>query len=417
MKPNKIILFLIAFYPFVAFLAQTFFNLHVQLLLLSIIVTGLFLNFFVNKEIKRPSNYTLYYFLFIAYATLLDFTRDDLFGSGYNLLFTLPLLFYLDQVKINESFKNVLNKYLIFVVLISVLVIFIQQVYRPNFFVSTKAFERIASENIYTQRLPSIYTWVSATSNLFSFAPLLSIVVGEYINKRNIKLAVYFAVLGLVFAFLAKGRATVLYVLIVVFQLFLYSGIRISKLLRNSIISVILILVVYNMLIIFGIPLDDILFYRFFEGGRDLENTSVYARIKNFNFFFKNVKDFWLFGAGNEFSYSLKQEMDRKSNAMLLGMLDPFFRYGVFGAFFYFLFLTNVIKKFYKTARLTANWGPFLGIMGFVAVNFTANAIHFFQIGLIFLLVYEKFYRQQFIFHQIVARNKINKPEIILQGL
>jgi len=413
-KTNKIFLSLIAFYPFVAYFAQSLFSLNVIILLFVIILIGIIFEILNNKNLQLPDTTILYYFIFIIYLTILDYFRGDLYGCGYYLIFTLPALYYFRSVKITIKFKNRLTKYFIFTVIISFIVIIIQQVYNSTFFVAPRWSDRLETDLSYVVRLPSIFTWISMTATLFTFPPLLGLVINEYINRKNLRLVILFTVIGFAFAILSRSRATLLYILIISLQVFFYSGSRLSRKIRNFILVIVMLFLSYNLLILIGIPVDKIVFFRFFEGGKEIESTTIYARVNNFNFFFDNIKEFWKFGVGNDPGYSLEMTMNRRSNAMLIGLLDPFFRYGIVAEILFLVFLYRITKQFYITAKLTSNWAPFLGIIGFIAMNFTANAYHLFQIGLLFLFAYDKYYREQYLEYRKFTLQKLKQsPSLV----
>ena len=75
--------------------------------------------------------------------------------------------------------------------------------------------------------------------------------------------------------------------------------------------------------------------------------------------------------------------------------------------FLYLLFLFYLIKKLYRTARLSNNWGAFVGFLCFLFANFTEDINHFIEPGLVFMLIFNKYYESK-----LVKRKRIKLKEI-----
>jgi len=50
------------------------------------------------------------------------------------------------------------------------------------------------------------------------------------------------------------------------------------------------------------------------------------------------------------------------------------------------------MKRLYNRAKFTDYWPPFFGFLGFVIANFTLVNFSLFHYGLIFLLVFDRYY-------------------------
>ena len=390
LNPSSILILIIYSFPILAFLfsiPNEFGIVKFSLIFLPLLFA---LNLFAHRKIKLD-NYSKIFLVYFLYINILDLLRGEFLLYGYGYLLSMFFFLLLSQIKEESLRKYLSSKFLALIVVLSFAVIIVQAGISNTFFTPSSWQDRFYSNLGITDRLPSIYGFISATSPIMSFAPILSIVLADSIVKSRLKLFIIFSVMGIIFGFLTRGRANFIYVVLVVSQILFYRKSKNIKTAAYAFVVFMVPLLTFFILSYLEVPIGDIVFYRFLEGGSSLDSSTIFARISNFDFFVRNISEFWIFGAGTKFDVTLSLDMNRQSNSMLIGLIDPFFRHGIFAFSLYLLFLILTIKEFYLTARRTNNYGILLGFLGFVFVNITLNAPHIFQMGIMLLFLYNKY--------------------------
>ena len=85
------------------------------------------------------------------------------------------------------------------------------------------------------------------------------------------------------------------------------------------------------------------------------------------------------------------------SSHIHVGYLSHLVYYGIVGCFFLFGFLYLLMKELYNTAKNTNYWGSFFAFMVFLWSFATMSESSIFYPGLIFALIFDKYFRDNII--------------------
>jgi len=357
-----------------------------------------------SSQLKFPK-YLVFYFLFILYVFYSAFIQlkgefkvtflfSNFLIGGFNMMFiieniSIPKKYYRNLVKISKV-----------VLVIAFFVIIIQQVFNKNFFVNTKYIDDLSVTAESKDRLPSIYSWISSMAIGFGFVPLFILVI-EDLDRQKRKV-LFLVVLGIIFSFLSRDRWILLNSLLVLVLLFINHKDKSLRIIKYSIIIPLLFGFSFFALELSGINTDKIIQERILESDKkDISQKSAGTRILAFyafnRFFWDNpiqgrgdVK-YGMGGTGKN-DYKLRSFLRGRSSQMHVGYLALLYRYGLIGGFLFLSFLFLLLKKLYKNTEITGVWAPFLGMLGFALANLTLVYFPVFQMGLILVLVADKYY-------------------------
>jgi len=376
------------------------------------------------KRVIFPK-YLLFYILYAAYTYVSEFIfLDREFKGTYlfsnRLLGGIALLFIIENIYIPHKFFRSTLKYHTGILFFAFVTILIQQTFMPDFFVNPDTSHVSVGEfDANEGRLPSIYSW---TGNLlvtgFAFVPMFLILIEDLQFKRK-KIFIW-VILGLLFCFLTKNRWIMLNAILVFFLIFKHNKNKSKQFFKYAIILPLTVIIVTFSLKPLGVDLQSIAEDRVLESGKKagFENKSASSRLLAFTLFGKVFMDNPIFGIGDikygmagtgEQDYKLMKMLNGKSSQLHVGYLSLFYMFGLVGGGFFLLFLYFILRKFYINAKKTGKWAPFLGILGFAIANLTLVTFHFFQIGLLFALVTDRYYMQ------IFERNKLLKRRLHAQ--
>lgn len=290
------------------------------------------------------------------------------------------------------------------ILIIAVIVIIIQQVFDPNFFVRDDLSEALFTDRGSSEsRLISIYSFMGVMSAGLGFVPIFILVV-EYLDKRKKKILIWLT-LGLLFAILTKARWVMLNTLLVFFVLLIGHKDKSKRILKYFLIFPLLLVLGSFALTSTGLNVTGIIEERILEKDKDINDKSAGTRLLAFTIFNKFFWDHPFLGAGNvkygmggtgENEYKLRRALNKKSSQLHVGYLSLLYRYGLIGAFFLLGFLYLLLRKLYKDSRQTRYWAPFLGVLGFALANLTLVFFTFFQMGLLLVLLANKYYLKQY---------------------
>ena len=104
---------------------------------------------------------------------------------------------------------------------------------------------------------------------------------------------------------------------------------------------------------------------------------------------------------GLTFGQMITDEIKRASQAIgsshiHVGYLSHLVAYGIVGCFFLFGFWFLLVKKLYRTAKQTNYWGSFFAFLTFLWAFATFSHSSIFLYGLIFALVFNKYFEDKF---------------------
>jgi len=397
---NKISrLFLIIFFPFLPFWGWFFFSFSkipfgAFLFFLSLPIVFLLL---LSPKIKFPG-YLLFFISFTFYHLLSSYIIDPKPSLAYWIKFILRddnvlaclLFFIIENTHFDEKFIRRMNRSILFIVLVSLMVSFIQVRY-PSFFVSPVIAQD--PENVYfsQNRISSIYSWLRSNSLGITFPILVAILLSFYSNKKMILLLIVIS--GIVVSFLTKARYIMLSAIIVFSQLLFTSKIK----LRNKIYifliftgSVFILPVVAKAI---GYDIQQVIDDRILEKETDM--GSAKARILSFSVFLKVFPDHPIFGVGPETKWEVVQLLRGAAPIIHVGYLSYLYYYGLAGSFLFFVSLFLLLKRAWIVGKKHEFWGGFYGLLAFSFANATMVYFNFSETGIILLVVYLRYFNEQ----------------------
>lgn len=399
--------------PFIAYVSYEFMKIDFKtsftvLTYLGTMLIILFSN--KNNPIKFPK-YLFFYLLFIFYVYYSEFFfLDRDFNFKYlvsnHLIGSFNLLFIVENISISKKYYNFLFKTSKIIIILAVLVIFIQQTFDLKFFVRhdlAAEMERIGDNK---SRLMSIYSYTGLLANGLSFVPIYLLIVEDLQLKNKRKKVFIWIIVGIFYAVLTKSRWILLNFFMVFFVLLLSNEYKIKSLLTYLVLVPIILLASYITLNIAGVNAEGILKERILESDKaDISQTSAGTRILAVqifnNLYWKNS----IFGVGDskygmgsndrsKWNYELRNALRGRSSQIHVGYLSLFYIFGLVGGIFFLAFLILLLKGLYEGAKMTHFWSPFFGVLGFAAANLTLVTYSFFEMGLIFAVLANKYFIQ-----------------------
>lgn len=380
--------------------------------LFSYIGVFLILIFHSNKHPIKLPKYLVFYLLFICYVFYTDLYRlnrtfkvDFLFSNV--LIGAFNYMFIIENIHISKKKYAFIIKYSKYILFVAILVIVIQQIYDPNFFVRSQSrFENLLSIGETENRLASIYSWIGGLISVgFCFVPIYLLIV-EDLEKKN-KDTMVLIIAGLLFAFLSKARWIMVNTLMVFFLLFLNHKGRVTRLFKLLFILPLIFFMSFLFFKSLGVDVEGIVNDRVLnkkEGG--ITKGSAGSRILAIEAFDKLYWENPFFGVGSirygmggtgKQDYKLRSILKGRSSQIHVGYASLLYTYGLVGALFFLSFLFLLLKKLYLNAKITGYWAPLLGFLGFALANMTLVAYSVFEMGFIIALVVDKYYSQSFI--------------------
>ncbi len=411
-KYNHFLINVIVFAPFVAFFTITYLNMDFGRIMQAFSYLGVLLLLFLRRReysIKFPK-YLLFYLLFILYIFYSTFIRLDrdfkvMYLFSFSPIGAFNFMFIIENLSISKKHYKFLIRNSKNILIIAVLVIIIQQVFNKSFFVNPNWLEKdfILSSSGTTDRLPSIYSWISVHALGFGFVPVFLLIV-EKLDKEKKNLMLWI-ISGIVFTLFSKSRWIMVNVLLVFFIIFIHNRYKVKHLFKYLIILPFIMLMSLFALNYVGIDASGIIKDRVLESNKkDLSQKSAGTRIlafKAFDLFYWNHPLFGIgpvkygMGGTNKQDYKLRSFLRGRSSQIHVGYLSLFYMYGMIGGFFFLSFLFLILNKLYQNAKITGIWAPFMGFFGFALANLTLVTFSVYEMGLFIVLIADKYYSQQ----------------------
>jgi len=309
------------------------------------------------------------------------------------------MMFIIENIKISKKYYYTILNISKNILIIAVVVIIIQQILNPYFFVRT---DLIGEDDIndLTERLPSIYSWVGGLTMGLGFVPVFILIVEE-LDKRKKKIIIWI-IAGILFAFLTKARWVLLNALLVLVILFVNHKNKALKFVKFALFTPILFGAIIVSLDFSGINATGILKERILETDKkNISQTTAGTRILALyalnEFFWDNpvlgkgdIK-YGMGGTGKQ-DYKLRKFLGGRSSQIHVGYASLLYIFGLVGALFFLSFLILILKKLYNTGKTLGVWAPFLGFLGFALANLTLVYFKIFEMGLIIVLVADRYY-------------------------
>jgi len=393
--------------PILAFVTYAGAGMDFQTVVQLFSYLGVGLVLFIRKKEQRVNfpTYLLFYLLFIIYVFYSDLYRLDrefkviylfknYFIGGFNLMFII------ENISIPKKQFYFILKWSKILLIIAVIVILYQQLIDPNFFLRDDLVNPEFAQSDNDNRLPSIYSWIGNMAAGFTFVPLYIFIV-EYEDRSRKKILLWL-IAGVLFVLLTKARWTMLNGLLVFAVLFIKHQDTTKRFLKYLVILPVVLVGTSFALTSVGIDVNGIVAERILESDKkDINEKSASSRLLAFTIFNKFFKENPVFGTGNikygmggtgQQTYKMRRALAGKSSQIHVGYLSLLYLYGIVGGFFFLAFLFLIMRKFYRDAKITGMWAPFLGYLGFVLANGTLVTFDTFQIGLLLMIVVNKYF-------------------------
>jgi len=413
-KLTRIFLIILLFSPLLAYFTL---NAYFQSLSLytGLLAIGIGIMYFINSlvRLKKPS-YSRWLLLFIIYSLLFQTISEKAltFAIFKKVILTNPnvytyfLIIAISNTKFSDKFIKNIIPIINFTVILAALAS-IYQIFNNKFLDSSSVWyqnqsnvESLMTGDLYQDRRSSIFGYIDMNELGLSFIPLLSVLIGFYLFQRN-KSYIPFLVLGGITAFLSNTRYVMIGFFIITLQVLFYERIRLLASVKYIIISVIMFFMFYQVLLYLGYNIDYWIESRLFAEG-SIEETTRFKAIENFILFFPS---YYLFGSGGMTDAIRAASAAVGSSQIHVGYLAGLVYYGVIGSFFIFGFWFLLARQLYRTAKLTNYWGSFFAFIVFLASNVTLVTFHIYFYGIVFALVFDKYYSDK---HVLTKSNSIN---------
>ena len=270
------------------------------------------------------------------------------------------------------------------------------QVINPSFLNATslwiqdKFFDELNS-NIYQARRASIFGYVNQNELGLSFIPLISILLGVLL-KKGYRYTYFFLISGGIIALMSNTRYVIIGFFIITIQIIISQKSKIGGSIKYLFIVGIGTIFLYQILSWLGYDILDWIDNRLLSEG-SFEETTRYKAIANFLIFFPQAPFLGTGGMTREI-YDASQSVG--SSQIHVGYLAHLVYFGVIGSILLFGFWAILLRKLYRTAKLSNYWGSFFGFLVFLWANATLVCFNMFFYGIIFLLVLDKYYSDEF---------------------
>jgi len=262
--------------------------------------------------------------------------------------------------------------------------------------------------DLYKDRRPSIFGFIDTNEVGLSFLPLLSILIG-YLIATNSRYLLFFVIIGGVTAFLTNTRYIMIGYLLILMQFFLAKKSNFKSIIKYLSISILLSIILYFLLRIIGYNLNDWYANRLLSEG-SLKETSRYFAWVNFVRFFPEQP---LFGTGVHMTREIQVASNEAGSSQIhVGYLSHLVSYGVFGSLLLFGFWFLLAKRLFQKSRQTMFYGSFFAILVFLWANATLVKYSMFYYGIIFSLVFDKYFYSKY----LIQKEKANRIKISKQN-
>ena len=413
-KLNIYIIYAFAIYPIVGFLTFKTLNVAGHNFMGAFVYLASVLIFISKKEKINIPRYLRFFFLFVVITVLADIINEKTGNilkyiySNFFLKSFFVLLIIENTIFLKEHIKKI--KYgLILILLFAVIVLFVQVLANPTFLVSPSYLAQINDFN-FKYRPLSIFSWNGATSFGFSVPAIISILVAEnYLNKEKSRNYILF-IIGFLLSFLSKSRWFMLSFIVVILQIFIYER---GKFIRYSIITLLSVILAFQVMNFFNINYDRIIKERILEENRGglMEGTAG-TRILAFKLFFEFYPEHPIFGTGGIQEEDLIKARASRTSQIHVGLLSLFYYYGAVGGAFYILFLYYLFRRLRYIAKQSGFWGGVFTMLAFVAANLTLVSLDVFKMGVILALVFHKYYEYKYQYLSVEKEHKIKLAEV-----
>ena len=310
-----------------------------------------------------------------------------LMNNNHLAVFSVAVIVY--NTKFDSKFvKNTIK--IIKITVIVAAVVSIVQVFDSSFMnpILYKRPERaFLMDDIYRFRRTSIFGFIEINAVGLAFLPLLSVLIGYMLQKKERGYLLYL-LLGAVVALLSNSRYIMAGIIIISFQILVFNKAQLRGLVVYTMVGVIAYFVLTKVLLLLGYDFQEWYDTRLLAEGALTETT----RFKAIGTFIKFFPQKPLFGTGIMTKEIVDESHEVGSSHIHVGYLSHLVMYGIVGCFFLFGFWLLLLKRLYKTAKYTQYWGSFFAYLVFFFAFATMSQPSTFYYGLIFALVFDKYF-------------------------
>ena len=357
---------------------------------------------FHKKKIKVPKE--LYYLIFfIIFEFVWAFFNGDIIRRGIiAVLFDNPSIatFFIVLIIYNTRFSDRFFKKAIFIFKITIIlaaIVSIIQFFFPRFLNAYILYREnfdFFKRGIYQQPRTSIFGYIDLNSLGLSFMSIVALISGYllYIKKR---IFLIFLFLGGLTAFLSNARYVMVAFIIISIQYIFYKKVFFKGAFKYAILVLVLLLALYGVFSYLGYDYEAWFNNRLFAEG-SIKETTRFKAIGNFLILFPK---YYLVGNGGKIYSDEIVSLSRAvgSSHIHVGYLSHLVSYGIVGCFFLYGFWFILVKKLYRKAKQTNYWGSFFAFLTFLWAFATFSYSSIFFYGLIFALVFDKYYSDIYI--------------------
>lgn len=397
----KIYFGLLLIAPFLAFFIRTYLNAG-PYYVLGNIATLLVIILALKKKLNVPKYIYPLIILFFYYSIwnffngrVEEFGIIELIFKNYTL-HTISILLIIENVNFNYKFINASIKVFKILALLSIVVIFIQFIFK-SFFFTPKTIIGLSSGEFNTNN--SIWGYLTSIDIGLSFLPIMALLINDsLIKKKLIQSLLWLVISGLV-AFMTNARWIMINFSFLLFlPIYLIPGSKIKNIAFSLIGALIVILLLNEFFNVTDIETNSYIENR-------ILSKSANSRLLAIDLFSEYFPLHPFLGSGVHVGNDLRRELAGRSSQIHVGYLSHLYEFGIVGSVFLFLFWFFIAKIFYRTAKISKQYGIFIGFLCFLLANLTLVEYSSFYMGLIFLFVFNRFYRNKYVLNNIAYLN------------
>ncbi len=345
---------------------------------------------FIRKKFVVPL-YVKFLILSFLYYYIWGMTNNyEQYGGFFKFLYKNPAMFsiFVFLMVENAVFTGKFIRRIVIIfkatIIVAFIVSFIQVFVIEYFLIPVQLYEDVNIAQFGIIRFPSFFAYLDPNEMGFSFLPIAGIVLSYDMYYKN-RFTAVFVVLSGVVAILSSTRYIQIGYFIILMQLLI--GKKFS--LKNTMLLLVMLGVSIFLSTIFlraiGFDLDDYYYTRLIE-------RTYMSRIVGINLFIRFFPQNPLFGVGQRVSDELYSALGGYSSQIHIGYLSHLYEWGIVGSIFVFTAWALMALKMWRVAVHSRFYGGFFGMLIFLFANATLVEYDLFHYGIIFSLVFTKFF-------------------------
>jgi hypothetical protein len=286
------------------------------------------------------------------------------------------LFFILENINLEIAFLKTIKPIALWLFIVSIIVIVIQR-YVPFFWMDMSVVNYHDYMD-YSQRLVSIYTWVSSNAAGISFPFIVAFL---YVNYGNNKYTLLLIAMGaMLYATFTQTRYIIVSVIIILGYLYFKTGkFKFSKVLLAALVPVLF----YIILSLFSFNVEGFINERILEkGAAEYDMTSAGERVISYKAFIEIFPEHPVFGNGEKITTQLRRLLGPDLPFIHIGYLHYLYAFGIIGCLLFFAFCGLLIKRVYMMSKTVKDYSVFISLIALFIANLTMVWFRFFDFGL-----------------------------------